>query len=513
MGKQQAKKNKDERLAANKKRKAEEQKKQTAKAVIVTLTAIILAAALIAGGIFTARAIGNAYADSGKSYRKLEVYKTTHFKADAAMLSFCFYEYLSQYSVLGQMNVKTPEDLKGLTFESGGKETYYQYYSELTASQLEKAMLFAEAAVASGLSLEEKDNARIEAKLSAIENAAMLAGKKTKDYIFENYGRGVKISDIRKVYEIRALSDKNLDAVYNAQTVSEKEIQQYISENDDLKYYRVDYYIFDFVIGNLSNNEENKKRHDECYAKAQKLAECKTAEEFETLARQYLQEEYKDDPDFTDADLEALMRSMKVEKRAIDKNSKSTVDQWIFDFSRKTGETMAVDGEKSVGTVFMIKPAYSVDEPQKAVRVISIRNSNYARPSEANTAMKEIEKQYEAGAKTEEAFSALAREWSEDGLTAPLGGYTAETYSETTFNQMIASWLEEAKPGETMSFTSEEGRYFVYFCGNGETRSVIEAQNALKSNKYKAVINGYYALYAPEAHLEYVGTVAPLKAD
>ncbi len=510
MGKHQHNAQKQKNPSSKSKARQSASEKGSAKFTVILLCSVLLVAALIAGGVFAVQGITDLYADSGRAYRNKEVFRTEHLKVDAAMLSYCFYEYLYENNVLEDLNLKRPEDLKNMGFETGGEDTYHTYYSELTASRMEAALIFAEAALASGQTLDEADQKRIENKLSAIENSAKSAGMKVKDYLSENYGRGIKLSDIRNVLEIRALSDKNMNDVYNAQTVSDEEIRTYISQNDDLKYYRVDYYIYDFVIGNKDTAEENQKLHDEAYAKAELLAACKTEKEFEELCRRLLQEEHKDDSSFTDADLEALVKSCKTTGRAVEKNARGTVDQWLFDFARKEGDTLAVDGEKSVGAVFMIKPAYSVDEPQKAVRVIQLDFDNYLRPSDAVSAMKDLQALFEAGNKTEKAFAELAVQHSEDFLNAPGGGYIADTYTNTVFNRMIASWLSEAQKGDTSSFTSDDSVYFVYCCGEGETRSVTDARNALKSQKYRSVTETYHTRFPDEANMEYVGTIAPL---
>ena len=246
--------------------------------ILWILPAALLALALTAAGVvFGVKAIGNAYADSGNAYRNRIVFKTDHFEVNALMLSYCYYDYLDKNDVLSDLRINDVGELQTIHFDES-EDTYARYYAELTASQMESALLSAEDAAQKGLTLDEKDNAAVEAKIGKLRYDAELAGVKPEKYLFEHYGRGLKFSDVRAVYEIETLAEKNAALVYNGIAVNDGEIREYIAQNDDLKYYRVDYDIFDFLVGNAETEEENQKRHDECYAKAEILAQSASAE-------------------------------------------------------------------------------------------------------------------------------------------------------------------------------------------------------------------------------------------
>lgn len=484
-------------------------KAKNRKALWIALAAALALAIAVPGVIFGVKAIKNAYADSGAAYRNKIVFKTDHFSVNALMLSYCYYDYLYENDVLSNLRINDAAELQTMHFDES-EDTYARYYAELTASQMESALLSAENAAQKSVTLDEKDEAAVEAKLEKLRYDAELAGAKPETYLSEHYGRGLKLSDVRAVVEIRTLAEKNAALEYGGITVSEEKIREYIAQNDDLTYYRVDYDIFDFIVGNKETDEENQKRHDECYAKAQILAQSASAEEFEELCREYLREEYADDEDFTEADLEGMMNYCIVKGRKVERNESVATEQWLFDFSRKAGDAIAVDGKKSLGALYMVKPAYSIDVPQKAVRFVRIAYDRYAKTSEALDAMRKVEALYNAGARDENAFAALAAEYSHDRLTAPGGGLEADTCSDSAFNRLIATWLETAEKGDVKSFTGEDGLYLVYCCGEGKTRSVIDAENALKTEAYRQILASYYD-YAFDDDMSLVGVIAPLK--
>ena len=480
------------------------------KALWIALAAVLGAALAVTGVILGVKAIKNAYADSGNEYRNRIVFRTDHFSVNALMLSYCYYDYIYDNNVLSDLRLDSVKELETLHFDDS-EDTYARYYAELTASQMESSLLSAEAAARSGVTLDEKDDAVVEAKLGKLRYDAELAGVDTQTYLSEHYGRGLRLSDVRAVFEIETLAEKNAASVYNGIEVGEDEIKGYIAQNDDLRYYRVDYDIFDFAVGNMETEEENKERHDACYAKAEILAQSQSAEEFETLCREYLREEYGEDENFTEEDVEAMMKYCVVKGRPVERNENNVAtEKWIFDFGRKEGDTLAVDGVHSLGALYMVKPAYSIDVGQKAVRSIRIAYDHYARTSEALDAMRAVEGLFAAGDKSEEAFASLAGEYSHDRMTAALGGFHADTFSDTPFNRLISTWLQNAKKGDSMSFTGSDGLYLVYCCGEGETRSVIDAESALKNEAYRRILASYYNERF-DADMTGVGVIAPLR--
>lgn len=513
MSKKRRASGKNERLNKNRLERRSAQKKKTLKAFFVVLAALVLTAALAVGGYFAALGVKNLIDDSGSGLRKKVYYSSEHFKVDGAMLSYCFYDTLLTENVYEDFDIRNPNELKSMYFtDEDGTEnpeyTRYRYYAELSASRIRSCMYYAEAALDHGLSLDERDLAFIDAKLSAIENSAALQGKSAKDYLFANYGRGVNLSDVRRVLELRALSDKDMAYVYCGESVSAEEIASYISENDDLRYYCTDYILFGYMYSADREPTAEERARDE--EKIRALAACESEEAFLALCRTYIAEEHEGDHNYTDEDLDDDVEACRVDGRALERST-SPVEKWIFDFSRKAGDTYLALGQTSNGAIYMVRPAYSIDLPQKAVRIVKIAYENYARTSEASAAFKAVENAWIGSRMTEEDFISLVRRYSEDLLTAGMDGLEKDTASDTAFNGMISEWLSGAEPGGVASFSDSEGLYLVFCTGAGAVRSEIDAEKAIRGQKYYAAVNGYSSAYKVDVLNDNVSDLPPLK--
>ena len=105
--------------------------------------------------------------------------------------------------------------------------TWYDYFWKTSEDQMKSTLVFCEAAKAANISLNDEEKAKIEETIDGLYADMESINKENREYYEKNYGqknyvtfsgikeyltacygRGVKVSDVRKVLELYSLSEK-----------------------------------------------------------------------------------------------------------------------------------------------------------------------------------------------------------------------------------------------------------------------------------------------------------------
>ena len=99
----------------------------------------------------------------------------------------------------------------------------------------------------------------------------------TEAYLSENYGRGVRLTDIEDLLEIEFLAEKERATVSLGLSATEEEINRRLENNGAGKYYRIDYYmvVIPYGIEDKDSEEEKEQKRLKVKEQAQALAACK----------------------------------------------------------------------------------------------------------------------------------------------------------------------------------------------------------------------------------------------
>lgn len=507
MGKKTNKERK-EQLLLLKKERAKQEKKRSLKILIATISVILAISLLVSAGVLIGNAAYEAYLDSGNRYRNTVHFKTEHFEVNGAMLSFYFYDYL--YSgMLETLGADHPDELKDQFMSSSDKEdseriSYFSYYNEVAGLNLQTDLLYAEVAVSQGTQLDEGDQTAINNRLASFEASAKALGMKEKDYIFQTYGRGVKLEDIKNVLTIVALAEKQYARAYAGQTVSEEEIRAYLAQNNQ-NYNKVDYYLHILTIPTDASEEEKEKIRQ----KAEKLTACESDEDFLKELRAQLTEEYGEDEGFDEQLLDQLVENTILSEFVSTITEDTTdLDRFIHDPARKKGDSYLSVGKKSYGVVRIARENYSIDVPLDTLRVLRLDYENFKTKSDALTAFNALKK--DLTAKSEEDFISTLRTESQDRVTALLDGYYAMYDEGDTLYQLVAGKLADAKKGELIEVSNDDSIWLLYYCGKGESRSEVTAEQMLRAKKFNATVNNYADTYEMTYNTDKIHQVAPL---
>ena len=307
------------------------------------------------------------------------------------------------------------------------------------------------------------------------------SGYTLEEYIEFMYGEGMNFETIYKMTEFQYVAYAYQDMYYNSIPVSEEETREYYEENRN-EFDTVTFRYYSALYG----EEGDTLTEEEAKAQAEALKEVHTAEEFNALVYEFVEEDLK--VYFEDGDA-TIYPNAKYADTGIDE-----VSAWLFDDARVYGDTMTYfdEAQKSY-LVVMFEERTSADYNYVDVRHILIMpeeaedgTSDEAAWAAAKAKAEEILNEYLAGEMTEEAFSVLAQEHSEDG-NASLGGIYENVYK----GQMVSefeNWCfdETRQEGDTGIVETEFGYHIMYFCGLGdsslsESVKPIIAENAFNS--------------------------------
>lgn len=458
-------------------------RKETIK-ITIAVIAVLLVIALVAA---SCALIVNAVKSTGNYLRDRVGLSSEHYQFNNAMMSYYFRNalttwysnmYSNLYTQLGpsmmsyysSMLPDLTRPLRDQTSYADQSLTWYAYFMNTAISDVTSMLVLAEAADDAGLSIDDEDRQLIDHQIDTMTNAAEEQGISFDKFLNENYGLGVKESDIRDVLELYYLSRKFYYKQYNEIEVTDQEIADKLAEDPDA------YNVVDYKYYRISKSDDNDN-----LVPAKTFLNADTPEKFDEAIRSVLSE----DDTKTDEDIEAAIKSATVNNASPVEDSDAST--WLFSSERKAGDTkMFTDESTGAITVYLlVTPSHLNESETYTVRHILFSYSSYETEDEAREAAQEIFDQYNAGDKTEESFASLARLYSMDTGSAANGG----KYENVTIGSMVEEfedWSVDAKrkAGDVEMIETDYGVHIMYYVGKGRPAYAASIFETLRTEKY-----------------------------
>ena len=322
----------DNPAQAEKKAKEKKTRKNGDKTTFIMLAIVIV----VVVAILTALTL-SLLSNNGVFLRNQTVLKSDHYKVDAAMMTYYLqftYEnwYSSYQQLMSNFSFKTGATWKSQEFGSGYEsmylnhsenvKTWFDYFAELSLSNAQTLLVYAEAAVADpdfDATLTEDDRAEIQQAVDSVKSVYEYY-KSYYDYINEMYGtnqqyyssykaylagvygKGVNDKDIYRMQEIQHLASKYYNWYYDKSfdgiKADETGINAYLAEHEK-SYVTTDYlsYVFSAEKTTVQKTDyETDEEYNAAVAEAnEKFAEdkAKAIENAAALAATTTPEEYK----------------------------------------------------------------------------------------------------------------------------------------------------------------------------------------------------------------------------
>ncbi len=437
------------------------------------------------------------------------VVKSEHYSIKKPVAEYLHnYIYKSFISTYGASYFDTSKSLSEQYVDEEKTQTWNDFFLQRTKNYIQSTLATAEAAMAANVELEESELSSISEGFDAMSSVAAESSMTVEEYIAQNYGQDVTKEDIAEIQKITLLAQKYSNQLYDALKYTDEQYEKYYEENKQTLDY-IDYSIFTFAYSTTDSQgstvvDESKKSVMKENADA--LANSKTTEEFDDYLTQYLRsnpnlvtvkaessESSITEEDFNNA-LKQTVEAAHVKKASYSQTTEA--DKWLFDSSRKAGETTVLETEGGYTVIMMDKTAYRDEVANKNVRHILIQVSEDVPEADAKAKAETIYDDWKKGDATEETFASFAKDYSEDPGSASNGGL----YENVVEGQMVEAfndWLfdPKRKPGDSGIVQTNYGFHIMYFVGDGLPSWKQNADKALRNSdmndKIKELVEKY----------------------
>lgn len=432
------------------------------------------------------------------------------YEIDNAMMAYFMYgQYKSyvqnNYYYLTYLGLDTSKSLKSQNIAGSDNMTWFAYFMNVAKNQVNELVALASTAQEKGLKLEEKELKAIDDTMKSIKEAAATNGfASVNKYLASYYVTGVTESAVRKCMELQYLASKYYTELTDTYTYTDAQIEKYADDNPD-KFLKFDYIYYTFKSGAKSDatDAEKKKALEEAKAKADelkgKITDDKSFLELITDMEKAKEEEAKKNETGTSAaggsgssDKEEKDYTKNYIKEGASYTKDNDLTKWVDEKDRKAGDVTVIetkDGDTVTGysVYYLTKTFYKDEYATKNVRHILFGIGNYGEYADKAAAKKKAEEilaTYKKGDMTEESFSALAKEYTNDSNADKGGLY--ENVEKDTMVTAFNDWIynKDRKPGDTDIVETTYGQHVMYFVGDGKIAWKLTAEKNLKSEQY-----------------------------
>ncbi len=292
-----------------------------------------------------------------------------------------------------------------------------------------------------------------------------------------------------------------------ADSLSAKEVKEYYNKNRD-GFDKVSARAFPFSYAKTTD-ENGKETSDFTKAEAEKqankfLSQLTDEASFINLSRDFAPKSQKEN--YEDASATAIKDLTKKDLA----NSAKLAD-WLFNSKRTAGDKAVIaDKDNSVFYVVLLTKVAAPDKSDAGVSVRHILFKADTKDAEGNalddktiaknekSALKKAEdalKKWKDGEKTEDSFTALAKELTEDEGSKETGGLYEDINASSSYVPEFLNWsIDKArKPGDTEIVKTDYGYHVMYFVKNsGEQKWSSDVRNEIASKDYSDLVEKTY---------------------
>lgn len=486
---------------------ADAKRKHTLYAVIGVVAAVAVIALLVwDSGLFQKGSA--AMTVNGREYGPGEV-------------SYYYATARNQYSTyLQYMGYDSNKSDRDQVFDETTQQTYYDLFLGDAKELMVQTAALSDAAREAGVTLSEESKAAVDSTMETYKSMASQYGYPMASYLKANFGKYMTEELLRSCLEESYLASQFYTEHSDSLTYDGAALEAYYQENADT----LDTFVYDlcFVSGAAASttDAEGKTVPATEEEKAAAMAAAKQAAE-------ELEQAVKNGGDFAvQANLavnKGAASSYVNEGKSVGSQISTTYREWLADAARKAGDITVIESEGSGYYVIRFNDRF-LDEESFAsadIRHILIKaevaEGASAPTDEAIAAAKEkaqaILDEFNAGAKTGEAFGELANANSEDPGSNTNGGLYTDVTRSTNFFTGFLNWIFEdgrqvGDTGLVENPQSGQQGWHVMYLDNAEGKLWQQtAENALRSADLQTWIEGLQEGYeaVEGSGIRYVG--------
>lgn len=407
-----------------------------------------------------------------------------------------YYRFLSLYGgdteTLKNSGLDTSKPLEDQKspMDPNGKETWADYFRNLTLTQLKDMTMLASEANAAGFKMSDESKEAIDNEISTLESSYATYGNYTsaEQFLVAKYGVGSNVDIVRKMMELSQLTSDYYTHLISSYEYTQDELSAYYSEHEN----EYDIFTFRSYLVSAVADEENGIDQETAMASAKEQAEAikngtKSEEDFARLVLENTPENQKS----------LYEDESKTMSSSVGSSVNTLYSEWMFDKARTEGDVEIFESEGAGYYVIMYVSRDNNDYNMQMVRHILIKavaneDGEYTDEAKetAKTRAEELLTQFNSGEATEESFAELARENSEDTGSSENGGLYDKIYKGQMVEEFDAFCFDESRePGDTAIVYGESGSYsgyhVMYYVGEADiTYADYLADENLRQSDY-----------------------------
>jgi len=486
---------KEERNKARTAREAQARKEERRSNILYAVIAVLFVAAAVATFVWKSNIIqksATAATINGKNYSAAEM---------QYYYNSVYQQFMRQYgSYASYFGLDTSKPLRDQTCsmdEDGG--TWFDYFSKQAVEQAADIDTLCAKADAAGFTWNDEMQADLDDNLTGLRenvdsyNASRASSLSEDGYLKLVYGNLMS----KKVFEAQVKKSIQAQAYSNdfANSLVYTEDDLTAAYNED----RNAYDMAEYESVRINGAAGSTKDADGNTVEPTEEEEAAAMEEAKKAAEQMLKD-YKAGKGLDDL-------AEDNDKAAYSSNTYATysstvVLDWVFDSSRKAGDSAVLEDES--GSAYYVvsfgrrfRPEFinrdvrhilvSPEEGEKKEGDEGYEEEHTRLMADAKAKAEELLAQYNAGEKTEDAFSSLAQENSADSGSAADGGLIAGINETSSYVENFKNWaLDKHQLGDTGIVESTYGYHIMYYVGNERENWKAKAESTLSSNDYSA---------------------------
>lgn len=422
-------------------------------------------------------------------------------KISAVELNYYYFDAINEYveqwgDYISLTGLDTTAPLNEQEVSEG--TTWADYFLDYATENIHSVYAVYNEAKAAGYTLSEEDAASIDSSIATMEMYALYYyGYSDLDsFLVAMYGNGSNEETYRAYAEVQYVASAYANDHMDSLTYSDDDIAAVLAEEPKAyNTYAYNYYYLStssFLEGGTTDEDGNVTYSDE--EKAASVEACKAAAD--SLLEQNIDSVVLFDKAISNLEIntDTTASSTAVTDKLYTGLS-ATLKDWVSADERTVGElgcipyeTESTDAEGNTTTTvngYYVVLFLGSDDNQylmNNVRHILVSFTGGTTDDDGNTVYSDEEKaaalaeaeeilaEYEAGEMTEDAFAALANEYSDDTGSNTTGGLYENIVPSSSYVENFLNWvIDDARtPGETGIVETEYGYHIMYFVGDSE---------------------------------------------
>ena len=408
-------------------------------------------------------------------------------------------DYYGEEALKSYFGLDLNLSLKSQQYQGDETMTWFDSLVEEVENNARQYLILHEAGEALGHQITDVDQEIIDERLAQAD--------------YDNYGNGVTEKDLREALEMQAYGAGVYKVVREGFTFTDEEIENYIKENGS-SYVSCGLMGFNLSFGTGTDEETDSEDEETDETEidkstaatlARKLRACKTKKQFEDQVLEILTE-YKG---YTEEDAKSQILPT-ISNDEFPYSTGNELGDWAFGGEAKVGDTKLIENEDAFYVYFMTREPERDQSPTISVRHILFSIDDHVESESDEPTDEEREaalakcheladqtlQDWQNGEATEESFGKLATELTDDPGSKSNGGL----YENVTEGQMVQTFNDwcfdpSRKPGDTGIVETGYGVHVMYFVGTGDPMWKIEAESALRAQKFEEWFKAQENLY------------------